>query len=391
MTLELKHGVMPKERSGNLMDETPNYNLQKPAYDDLLDVEVLNKNMDIVDAELKALAIEDTVFKGNIKDLNSSLATINSTLKTLQTTDNNLQTNINNIKNIKGCRFVIGTKTAGHTAKDCDYLCDGTDDQVEINNAINALPSTGGEVKLLDGTYNITSDIVINKSNVQFRGSGRATILKRMSNNTSHLVRCNAVNYSLISDFIIEGNKSTYKGIGLWASGSYVRISNVIARNNSDTGFYINNLYDSIIEGNYIINNDSFGIDAEPVFRTKIINNHVVNSGVRGLYLSGYYNVVANNYCTGNYEGIMYTSSSSGNKHSVLIGNCCVDNEQYGIWANGTTEGIVIVGNICYCPSGQYAIYLGSATKKCLVAGNSCYGKSISLGGSGHISSGNLT
>ena len=27
------------------------------------------------------------------------------------------------------CRFTVGTSAAGWTAADCDYLCDGTDDQ----------------------------------------------------------------------------------------------------------------------------------------------------------------------------------------------------------------------------------------------------------------------
>lgn len=50
---------------------------------------------------------------------------------------------------IKTCRFVVGTSTAGWTAADCDYLCDGTDDQVEINAAIQALPSAGGKLLFL--------------------------------------------------------------------------------------------------------------------------------------------------------------------------------------------------------------------------------------------------
>ena len=37
-------------------------------------------------------------------------------------------------------RIVIGTSTNGWTAADCDYLCDGVDDQAEINQAIEALP-----------------------------------------------------------------------------------------------------------------------------------------------------------------------------------------------------------------------------------------------------------
>ena len=42
-------------------------------------------------------------------------------------------------------RFTIGTTQNGWTAEDCDYLCDGTDDQEEIIQALNDLPATGGE------------------------------------------------------------------------------------------------------------------------------------------------------------------------------------------------------------------------------------------------------
>ena len=82
----------------------------------------------------------------------------------------------------KVARFVVGTSTAGWTAADCDYLCDGTADQTEINAAITALPARGGEIVILDGTYNITSEINVTKNNVSIRGNGNATILKRMFN-----------------------------------------------------------------------------------------------------------------------------------------------------------------------------------------------------------------
>lgn len=62
----------------------------------------------------------------------------------------------------RGCaRLVVGTSKSGWTADDCDYLCDGTADQAEINAAIAALPSTGGEIVLLDGTYNTTAAIAL--------------------------------------------------------------------------------------------------------------------------------------------------------------------------------------------------------------------------------------
>ena len=83
------------------------------------------------------------------------------------------------------CRLVVGTSTSGWTTSDCDYLCDGTADDVEINAAIQALPSTGGEIVILDGTYNITATIAMNKDNTKLSGNGAATILKRMWNSST--------------------------------------------------------------------------------------------------------------------------------------------------------------------------------------------------------------
>lgn len=80
------------------------------------------------------------------------------------------------------CRFVVGTSTAGWTQADCDYLCDGTDDQVEIGNAITSLKEYGGgEIVILSGEYNLTSDLYIEpeqgKVNVTISGTRGATVL----------------------------------------------------------------------------------------------------------------------------------------------------------------------------------------------------------------------
>ena len=91
-------------------------------------------------------------------------------------------------KGTRVARFTIGTAQNGWTAEEVDYLCDGTNDQEEIIQALNALPATGGEVVILDGTYNITASINIPKDNVSIRGNGNATILKRMYNSTSGAV-----------------------------------------------------------------------------------------------------------------------------------------------------------------------------------------------------------
>ena len=75
------------------------------------------------------------------------------------------------------CRVVVGTTESGWTAEDCDYLCDGESDQQEINAAIQQVleeSSTGGQVLLLDGTYNISERITISpgKKTLILSGSG---------------------------------------------------------------------------------------------------------------------------------------------------------------------------------------------------------------------------
>lgn len=76
------------------------------------------------------------------------------------------------------CRFVVGTSAAGWTQADCDYLCDGTDDQVEIQAAIDAAPLYGCEIVLLDGTYHLSGAINLD-FDVWLHGCGPSTQLIR--------------------------------------------------------------------------------------------------------------------------------------------------------------------------------------------------------------------
>lgn len=111
-------------------------------------------------------------------------------------------------------RFVVGTSTNGWTAADCDYLCDGVDDQVEINQAIDSLPDTGGEVLLLDGTYNVNGYVGL-LSGSTLRGTNReSTVLKRASTvgyahgeADSILV---ASRSAVLSDMTVDGNRTLW-------------------------------------------------------------------------------------------------------------------------------------------------------------------------------------
>lgn len=69
---------------------------------------------------------------------------------------NTISESFDGVSGKRTCRFVVGSSTAGWTQADCDYLCDGVDDQVEMTAALHALMELGGgEITILAGEYNL--------------------------------------------------------------------------------------------------------------------------------------------------------------------------------------------------------------------------------------------
>jgi parallel beta-helix repeat protein len=275
----------------------------------------------------------------------------------------------------KVARFVVGTSTAGWTSSDCDYLCDGTEDQVEINNAITALPATGGEVVILDGTYNITAKIDITKDNVSIRGNGNATILKRMFNVTSAEGVITLTNRSgcKIANLQIDGNKTSYT-------------------NNNNHGIYLSSSSNNTVTGNTCDNNKGYGI-----YLYNSSNNNTVtgntcdNNNNHGIYLyNSSNNTLTSNTCDNNSSGIYLNSSSNNN---TVTGNTC-DNNTYGIRLASSSNNNTVTGNTCIRGTGlttdytvsQHTIWLyGTDNSYNLISNNNCMGKAVTNeGGTGN-------
>ncbi|GAH07757.1 unnamed protein product, partial [marine sediment metagenome] len=59
-----------------------------------------------------------------------------------------------------------------------NYVCDGTADDVEINEALGYVNTLGGgRVVLKQGTYTLADPIVFPGNNIWFRGMGRSTLI----------------------------------------------------------------------------------------------------------------------------------------------------------------------------------------------------------------------
>jgi parallel beta-helix repeat protein len=310
--------------------------------------------------------------------------------KTLQSVSNRSQ------------RFVVGTSTAGWTLDDCDYLCDGTKDQEEIIQALNDLPATGGEVVILDGTYNITASINIPKDNVSIRGSGNATTLKRMYNSTNTdsgatakgLITLNEKSGCKIQGLQIEGNKTNYtndnnSGIYLNSSNSNTITGNTY-NDNRNTGIYLNSSNNNTIISNTCNDNGYYGIYLNSSNSNTITGNTYNDNEYHGIYLysSSNDNIITGNTCNNNSRGI-YLYSSSNN---TVTGNTC-NNNTYGFYLYLSSRNIV-TSNTCIRGTGlstdyttsQYTIRLyGTGNSYNLIAMNNCMGKApVVEGGTGN-------
>jgi parallel beta-helix repeat protein len=255
-------------------------------------------------------------------------------------------TNIPVNTNKRTARFVIGTSTSGWTEKDCDYLCDGVDDQVEINQAIQDLPASGGEIVLLDGTYSISLWVRINKSNVTLRGNGWSTIIRRdfTAGANQGAIAFSGDNVS-VRDLVVDANKDNYGGI----------------RNYGITKIISDNIPNNCtIKGLLVKNSTNAGISIDGNNST-IINNTVINSGT-GLRSSGKNNIFSNNIVLDNDVG-MYLQNSEGN---LITSN---------IFMRGT-------GLSSDYTTSQYTIRLaGTNNHYNLIASNFCMGKAPVVGG----------
>lgn len=221
---------------------------------------------------------------------------------------------------------VVGTSTSGWTANDCDYLCDGTNDNVEIQAAINACNGTG-TVLILSGTYNISSTVTRNGSGNDFRIMGTGgTILKRQTATGSSTVKC-FLQFSgtCVENLIIDGNSSIMSGSNVCDLAISQRgiVRNCEFQNSFNYGMVANS--GNITEG-ITIENCSFS------------NKGILTDGSQCLR-------IVKNYTEGS-ELLNCISTSTTLNNAVISDNIVEIPESGGITIS-SCSGVIISNNIC--------------------------------------------
>lgn len=92
----------------------------------------------------------------------------------------------------------------------CDYVTDGTADDVQLQSAINYAGASGRTLYFKGGTYDITNYLELT-SNVHIQTDGYSTVLRRnASSNINYVMRGKNISGFTIDPITIDGNRTSY-------------------------------------------------------------------------------------------------------------------------------------------------------------------------------------
>ncbi len=254
-----------------------------------------------------------------------------------------------------------------------------------LQEALDALPTTGGKIFVQAGTYTITESIIISTSNVTIEGCGPSSLIYAPSalagavviftgdqitvknlmiknnnaNDTGILI--SSSDNSLIADCTISS-----QGIGIDSQQS----NSLIMQNNrikANLGITITNSSNGIIQNNLLTTTSTGIITSVNSIKTSIQNNHIdILNAIdleMGIYLQGTgtsYTSVTNNILTGGVYGIF-----SEHSRVTIAQNIITSSSSYGIvlqsYRNNVTGNIAGDGGIACSGGGFHAIFSNTA------------------------------
>jgi parallel beta-helix repeat protein len=241
--------------------------------------------------------------------------------------------------------LIIAASDSNDTDR-ADYVCDGTADQTEINNAISSLPANGGRVLLLDGNFSINGSIIVSRDNVTLQGQGRGTAITWSQ--ADHCVKAEGKEDIVIRDLCLDGTGA--------AGGSAIYTNELGASRPQRIR----------IMDVWIISSTWCGVEFHKSDFCLVMNCYVTGSGYWGIELSECtHSEIKNNTVTETiYEGIYVIASD----HNIITTNVLLDNSQHG--ANEYSEILLtfyatynnIVNNNIDTTNGKYCIQEASST-----------------------------
>ena len=284
----------------------------------------------------------------------------------------------------KTATFVIGPSSNSDSSS-YDYITDGTNDDVQIQAAIDALPSTGGSICFREGTYTLGSATVnIAKNGVHLFGMGRGTIITCKTNfdSTFFLLGSASIQYSdcLFYNIYFDGNQANQSA---W-NGRYVIDNLTLSKDIQNLHIvnceFVNTSEVGIVDGS--INLDvitmivgcSFsawkaGEHALSPGQGNVINCNFIHTDTGTPYLTGGGTVMGCNFVLpDSYNAICAESMSNFEGNSIFAGNSL-----------GSSSQLV---STCVTCSGNYVNVGTSAAGKIFNNHRKNIGNDINIGAS---------
>lgn len=203
---------------------------------------------------------------------------------------------------------VAASDSTDRARAQADYVCDGVDDQGEINAALAA--AGAGRVVLCEGTYNITSPITLTNNYQVLEGQSWSSIINGNGlATTEHGVVISALSGCELRNFAIQ----TQAGGGKTCHCIFIE----------------DGANDYLVEGIYVIDSDSDGIHVEgtSTSRGKITkcfiegaDNHAINIAPDALDITQYFHIWENHIFSAGTDGI-HLANCAGHQYMIIEGN----------------------------------------------------------------------
>lgn len=216
---------------------------------------------------------------------------------------------------------VAAEDSSAKSKSQADFVCDGTADNIDIQAAISELPTVGGKVQLLEGTFDLSAQIDT-ISNLHLAGMGKTNTILRVADGAQiNGVDLLDVTGVTIENLSIDGNAAN--NVKKSAMGDHIQ--NCIHAIRS-TNFTIRNTYlhDAIYHGVIMIDGCNYN---------SLYANRCEANGYRPIHAHNRcsYNSYINNFILGNGASVSQGALGGlfvvydGCNYNKVIGNTIID------------------------------------------------------------------
>lgn len=385
------------------MENTPNYNLKKPKPTDKINIQDINENMDIIDAEInkKAEQIDidslagvgrtaETVKKNaeDIENLSEGMTELTTSLyqntKEIEELDKVTQNISIRTETVESQIIDLNTKTEKILGvKQYGAKGDGiTDDTNAIQNLLDTLEN-GESIYFPKGIYLVRGLAIHDVEKFRMFGDGWGSQLKLMDGSDSNVLNIINSPRFILENISVNGNRDNQtnahggvyiersefsiiskaeicfcKNYGLrltgvtnetWEGTDEINIDNCYIHQNDGSGLEINDTHDHSVSACNIEFNEGHGIHLTDCSCLNILDSIIVSNDKIGIHAqnSSRLNINANQVCLNGENGIKCIGGKQYNiTNNVFHSNGRLDNGYFesGILVAYTSK-VIVSGN----------------------------------------------